>query len=114
MRAGTVTAIGKVADRPLSQRWSRHIYDDTAAYRATTAWAIGGPAAAANPSAMPIVGADRFATAAMRFCTGGYGTISSALIALPTRNEPDRRPVFRFAGWQPESTPCQTIPIEAV
>ena len=54
------------------------------------------------------------ATAAMRFRTDGYGTVSSALIALPTRNEPDRRPIFRFAAWQPESTPWQTIPIDGV
>ena len=38
------------------------------------------------------------ATAAMRFRTDGYGTVSSALIALPARSEPDLRPVFRFAG----------------
>jgi len=31
---------------------------------ATTAYAIGGPAAAADPAATPIVGADRYATAA--------------------------------------------------
>jgi putative cell wall-binding protein len=38
----------------------------TAAYvaHATTVYAIGGPAAAAAPSAVPIVGADRYATAA--------------------------------------------------
>jgi hypothetical protein len=40
-------------------------------------------------------------TAAMRFRTDGYGTVSSALIALPARGEPDRRPVFHFAGWLP-------------
>ncbi len=33
----------------------------------------------------------------MRFRTDGYGTVSSALIALPARSEPDLRPVFRFA-----------------
>ncbi len=49
------------------------------------------------------------ASAAMRFRTDGYGTVSSALIALPTRSEPDRRPVFRFAGWQPQETPWHDI-----
>jgi Transport and Golgi organisation 2 len=49
------------------------------------------------------------ATAAMRFRTNGYGTISSALIALPALGEPDRRPVFRFAGWLPEVTPWRDI-----
>jgi len=49
-------------------------------------------------------------TAAMRFRTNGYGTVSSALIALPTRNAlDDRRPVFRFAGWLPDVTPWQNI-----
>jgi hypothetical protein len=38
-------------------------------------------------------------TAAMRFRTDGYGTVSSALIALPGHGEPERRPVFRFAEW---------------
>ena len=44
------------------------------------------------------------ATAAMRFRTGGYGTVSSALIALPARGEPERRPVFRFADWLPHAS----------
>ena len=52
-------------------------------------------------------------TAAMRFQTDGYGTISSALIALPDRSEPDRKAIFRFAGWQPEIAPWHDIPIEA-
>ena len=45
------------------------------------------------------------ATAAMRFRTDGYGTVSSALIGLPARDEPDRRPVFRFAEWLPHPSP---------
>jgi hypothetical protein len=49
------------------------------------------------------------ATSAMRFRTDGYGTVSSALIALPARNEPELRPVFRFAGWLPEATPWRDI-----
>ena len=44
------------------------------------------------------------ATAAMRFRTGGYGTVSSAWIALPARGEPERRPVFRFAEWLPHTS----------
>src|SRR5215469_1473124 len=43
------------------------------------------------------------ATAAMRFRAGGYGTVSSALIALPDGG--DRAARFRFAEWQPEPTP---------
>jgi hypothetical protein len=48
-------------------------------------------------------------TAAMRFLSDGYGTVSSALIALPARDSHDRRPHFRFAAWQPEATPWQEI-----
>jgi hypothetical protein len=49
------------------------------------------------------------ATAAMRFRTDGYGTVSSAVIALPARDEPGRLPVFRFAAWLPEPTPWQPV-----
>jgi hypothetical protein len=49
------------------------------------------------------------ATAAMRFRTDGYGTVSSAIIALPARDGTDRRPIFRFAGWQPETTPWHEV-----
>src|ERR1700736_4152544 len=48
------------------------------------------------------------ATAAMRFRDGDYGTVSSALIALPARGE-DRDPVYRFAGWLPEVTPWRDL-----
>jgi hypothetical protein len=49
------------------------------------------------------------ATAAMRFRTDGYGTVSSALIALPARGEPELRPVFRFASWLPQQTAWQDV-----
>ena len=49
------------------------------------------------------------ATAAMRFRTDGYGTLSSALIALPARDERDRRPIFRFAEWLPHATPWRDV-----
>ena len=49
------------------------------------------------------------ATAAMRFRTGGYGTVSSALVALPTHGEPELKPVFRFASWLPQQTPWHDI-----
>ncbi|HEV2301133.1 MAG TPA: NRDE family protein [Stellaceae bacterium] len=43
--------------------------------------------------------------AALRFSTPrGYGTVSSALLAIPAPNEAGRRPVFRFAAWQPGPT----------
>src|SRR5437763_14192800 len=49
------------------------------------------------------------ATAAMRFRTDGYGTVSSALIALPTLAMPDLHPIFRFAGWLPQPTLWRNI-----
>jgi hypothetical protein len=49
------------------------------------------------------------ATAAMRFRSDGYGTVSSAVIALPALGEPERQPIFRFAGWLPEITPWHNI-----
>jgi uncharacterized protein with NRDE domain len=52
-------------------------------------------------------------TAAMRFYTArGYGTVSSALIALPPPEAAARLPVFRFAGWQPELVPWQDVPFK--
>jgi hypothetical protein len=47
------------------------------------------------------------ATAAMRFRAGGYGTVSSALIALP--GDADHQARFRFAEWQPEPTPWREV-----
>lgn len=49
------------------------------------------------------------ATAAMRFRTDGYGTVSSALIGLPSRAIPELRPVFRFAAWHPHAMPWRDI-----
>ncbi|HKS88379.1 MAG TPA: NRDE family protein [Stellaceae bacterium] len=44
--------------------------------------------------------------AALRFRTArGYGTVSSALIALPAEPSPRRRTQFRFAQWLPEPVP---------
>src|SRR5215471_5276011 len=48
-------------------------------------------------------------TAAMRFHTDGYGTVSSAVIALPGLDELGRKPVFRFAAWQPNTTPWHNV-----
>jgi hypothetical protein len=48
-------------------------------------------------------------TAAMRFCADGYGTVSSAVIALPALDEPGRKPVFRFAAWLPNATPWHNV-----
>src|SRR5215831_2425004 len=48
-------------------------------------------------------------TAAMRFCADGYGTLSSALIAVPARDGTDRRPIFRFAEWLPNPAPWHDV-----
>src|SRR5205085_2057192 len=49
------------------------------------------------------------ASAAMRFRTDGYGTVSSALIALPAIAIAERRPIFRYAEWLPHETPWQQV-----
>lgn len=48
--------------------------------------------------------------AALRFRTPrGFATVSSALIALPAAPSPERRPIFRHAGWLPEPTPWRDV-----
>jgi hypothetical protein len=43
---------------------------------------------------------------ALRFTTArGYGTVSSALIALPRPNAGEQKPRFRYAQWQPTRAP---------
>jgi transport and Golgi organization protein 2 len=47
---------------------------------------------------------------ALRFRTGhGYGTVSSALIALPATGADERRPRFRYAQWQPAPLPWADV-----
>jgi Transport and Golgi organisation 2 len=47
---------------------------------------------------------------ALRFTTGhGYGTVSSALIALPQPNAGEQKPRFRYAQWQPAPLPWAEI-----
>jgi hypothetical protein len=51
-------------------------------------------------------------TGAMNFATSsGFGTVSSTLIALPAIGRRGVRPVFRFAGWRPEASPWEDIPV---
>jgi hypothetical protein len=48
--------------------------------------------------------------AALRFRTGhGYGTVSSALIALPEIDAGERKPRFRYAQWQPAPIPWEDV-----
>jgi hypothetical protein len=50
--------------------------------------------------------------AALRFRTsGGFATVSSALIALPAEPSPERPPVFRYAGWLPETSPWRNVDV---
>jgi uncharacterized protein with NRDE domain len=47
---------------------------------------------------------------ALRFATGhGYGTVSSALVALPQPNSGALRPRFRYAQWQPVAIPWADV-----
>jgi hypothetical protein len=48
--------------------------------------------------------------AALRLrATSGFATVSSTLIALPTREEPALKPVLRHAEWLPRPAPWQDI-----
>ena len=50
--------------------------------------------------------------AALRFRTPrGFATVSSALIALPAVPSPERRTVFRYAGWLPEPSPWRNVDV---
>jgi hypothetical protein len=40
----------------------------------------------------------------------GYGTVSSALIALPEPNAGERKPRFRYAQWEPAPAPWAEMP----
>ena len=52
---------------------------------------------------------------ALRFTTDhGYGTVSSALIALPQPNAGERKPRFRYAQWQPSELPWDDVSGAAV
>jgi uncharacterized protein with NRDE domain len=47
---------------------------------------------------------------ALRFITAhGYGTVSSALVALPQPNAGKRKPRFRYAQWRPEEIPWADV-----
>jgi hypothetical protein len=51
------------------------------------------------------------AESALRFrMPHGYGTVSSALIALPEPNAGERKPRFRYAQWQPTPIPWAAVP----
>ncbi len=48
--------------------------------------------------------------ATMRFATArGFGTVSSALIAIPAIERPDLKPVFRFAAHRPAAAPWRDV-----
>lgn len=60
--------------------------------------------------ASPEHGADTDSRDAMRITTDfGFGTLSSSLIALPSVNFPDRKPVWRFAGGAPGEAGFETV-----
>ncbi len=39
----------------------------------------------------------------------GFGTVNSSLIALPTPNRPEKRPIWRFAGGPPHENSFITV-----
>src|SRR5216683_3255179 len=50
--------------------------------------------------------------AALRFRTArGFATVSSAVIALPAAPSPERRAIFRFAGWLPEPSTWYNVDV---
>jgi hypothetical protein len=50
--------------------------------------------------------------AAMRFrAPGGFGTVSSALIALPAEPSPERPSMFRYAAWLPDPSPWRNVDV---
>ena len=49
------------------------------------------------------------ANAAMRFRTGDYGTVSSALIALPAIATAEHKAMFRYAEWLPHETAWREV-----
>ena len=50
------------------------------------------------------------AESALRFCLPhGYGTVSSALIALPQPSAGEQKPRFRYAQWQPAELPWSDV-----
>jgi hypothetical protein len=89
--------------------------------------ALAGPRFRAAPAPDPdraewtawqdLLGDDRAppgapAQAALRFRTArGFATVSSALIALPAVPSPERRAIFRFAGWLPEPSPWHNVDV---
>lgn len=47
---------------------------------------------------------------ALRFdAGGGFATVSSALLALPSHDKPDLEPKFRFRGYHPTETPWREL-----
>ena len=42
----------------------------------------------------------------------GFGTSSSALVALPNTEHTEMKPVFRFCPGRPDETPWQNVNLE--
>tara|TARA_R110002110_G_scaffold9526_9_gene46784 strand:- start:1326 stop:2090 length:765 start_codon:yes stop_codon:yes gene_type:complete len=59
-------------------------------------------------------GADTDSRDAMRITTDfGFGTLSSSLIALPSMDFPDRKPVWQFAAGAPGEVAFETVDLSA-
>jgi len=115
---------GRIEARPLADGLSLIAAGDLNETH-TPRLALAGPRFRAAPAPDPdrdewaawqdLLGDDRAppgapAEAALRFrTTRGFATVSSALIALPAVPSPERRAVFRFAGWLPEPSPWRDV-----
>ena len=100
-----------IAAGDIDDRGTRRLELATPAFRA---WPVPDPDRGDWTAWQALLGSTRAppgepATSAMRFRTDGYGTVSSALIALPARNELELRPAFRFAAWLPQEAPWRDI-----
>jgi len=117
---------GRVAAHPLADGLSLIAAGDINETE-TPRLALAGPRFRAAPAPDPdreewtawqdLLGDDRAppgapSEAALRFRTArGFATVSSALVALPAAPSPERPAVFRFAGWQPETSPWRYVDV---
>jgi Transport and Golgi organisation 2 len=95
---------------PAHPRIARHLPRFEAAPApdpATAAWSSWTDIMAAGPDATA-----EDAMTILPAQSGGYGTVSSALIALPAQSSARIRPIFQFAAGRPGEAPYR--PVEAV
>ena len=116
--------IGRIAAHPLAEGLSLIAAGDVNETE-TPRLALAGPRFRAAPAPDPerdewtawqdLLGDDSAPPGAppeagLRFRTAhGFATVSSALIALPAEPSPERRGIFRYAGWLPAPVPWRNV-----